>query len=79
VLAFRFPLVAGIAQFSVAFIGNQLLHEAPFPSLRAFSSASMTLALALLSAVVFRGILEITQEAFGEAEDTDDKRATGAA
>jgi hypothetical protein len=39
----------------------------------------MTLALALLSVVVFRGILEITQEAFGEAEDTDDKRATGAA
>jgi hypothetical protein len=79
VLAVRFPLVAGIAQFSTAFIGNQLLHEAPLPDLRACSSASMVLALALLFVAVFRGILEITQEAFGEAEDTDEKQAAGAA
>jgi hypothetical protein len=79
ILAIRFPLVAGIAQFSAAFIGNQLLHEAPLPDLRAFSSASMVLAMAILLVAVFRGILEITQEAFGEVEDSDEKRATGAA
>jgi hypothetical protein len=79
VLAVRFPLVAGIAQFSSAFIGNQMLHEAPLPDLRAFSSVSMVLAVAILFIAVFRGILEITQEAFGESEDQDEKRATGAA
>jgi Na+/phosphate symporter len=79
VLAVRFPLVAGIAQFSTAFIGNQLLHEAPLPDLRICSSASMALALALLFVAVLRGILEITQEAFGEAEEQDEQQAAGAA
>ncbi len=79
VLAVRFPLVAGIAQFSTAFIGNQLLHEAPLPDLRICSSASMALALALLFVAVLRGILEITQEAFGEAEEQDEQPAAGAA
>lgn len=79
VLSMRFPLVAGIAQFSTAYIGNRLLHDAPLPGLRAFSSISMMLALVILSVAVFRGILEITQEAFGEAEDRDEKRATDAA
>jgi Na+/phosphate symporter len=79
VLAVRFPLVAGIAQFSTAFIGNQLLHEAPLPDLRICSSASMALALALLFVAVLRGILEITQEAFGEAEEPDEQQAAGAA
>ena len=37
VMAVRFPLVAGITQFSTAFIGNQLLHEAPLPDLRLHS------------------------------------------
>ncbi|HEX4310872.1 MAG TPA: hypothetical protein VHZ25_12645 [Acidobacteriaceae bacterium] len=79
ILAVRFPLVAGIAQFSSAFIGNQMLHDAPLPDLRAFSSASMAIALAILFVAVFRGILEITQEAYGEVEDQDEKRATGVA
>jgi Na+/phosphate symporter len=79
VLAVRFPLVAGIAQFSTAFIGNQLLHEAPLPDLRMCSSASMALALALLFVAVLRGILEITQEAFGEAEEQDEQQAADAA
>jgi Na+/phosphate symporter len=79
VLAVRFPLVAGIAQFSTAFIGNQLLHEAPLPDLRICSSASMALALALLFVAVLRGILEITQEAFGEAEEQDEQQAADAA
>jgi tellurite resistance protein TehA-like permease len=79
ILAIRFPLVAGIAQFSTAFIGNQLLHESPLPGLRAFSSVSRTIAMAILFVAVFAGILEITQEAFGEIEDSDEKRATGAA
>jgi hypothetical protein len=78
-LALRFPIVAGMAQFATAFIGNQLLHEAPLPDLREFSSLSMTIALAILFVAVFRGILEITQEAFGQAEDQDEKRAAGAA
>jgi hypothetical protein len=72
-------VVAGIAQFSSAFIGNQMLHDAPLPDLRAFSSASMVLALAIIFIAVLRGILEITQEAYGEVEDRDEKRATGAA
>jgi Na+/phosphate symporter len=79
VLAVRFPLVAGITQFSTAFIGNQLLHESPLPDLRVCSSASMALALALLFVAVLRGILEITQEAFGEAEEPDEQQAAGAA
>ncbi|MGD0369792.1 MAG: hypothetical protein ABSA94_20250 [Acidobacteriaceae bacterium] len=79
VMAVRFPLVAGIAQFSTAFIGNQLLHEAPLRDLRACSSASMALALALLFVAVLRGILEVTQEAFGEAEEQDEQQAAGAA
>jgi hypothetical protein len=79
VLALRFPLVAGIAQFSAAFIGNQLLHDAPYPTLRGCSSASMVLAIVILFIAVFRGILEITQEAFGESEDTDERRSAGAA
>jgi hypothetical protein len=78
-MAVRFPLVAGIAQFSTAFIGNQLLHEAPLRDLRACSSASMALALALLFVAVLRGILEVTQEAFGEAEEQDEQQAAGAA
>ena len=79
VLAVRFPLVGGIAQFSAAYLGNQLLHEAPLRTLREFSSASMMIALAILFVAVLRGILEITQEAFGEAEDADEQRAVSAA
>ena len=79
VLSVRFPLVAGIAQFSTAYIGNQLLREAPLPELRAFSSISMMLALVILAVAVFRGIFEITQEAFGEAEPQEKKRTAGAA
>jgi hypothetical protein len=79
ILAVRFPLIAGIAQFSTAFIGNQILHESPLPGLRAFSSASMTIALAILFVAVFAGILEITQEAFGEIEDQDEKQSAEAA
>lgn len=79
VLSVRFPLVAGLAQFSTAYIGNRLLHEAPLPDLRAFSSISMMLALVILAVALVRGILEITQEAFGEAEDRDEKPAVGAA
>jgi hypothetical protein len=83
ILAVRFPLVAGIAQFSTAYIGNQLLHDAPLPDLRAFSSISMIAALVILLVALFRGILEITQEAFGEVRDqeidAEEHRATGTA
>jgi hypothetical protein len=79
VLSVRYPLVAGIAQFSTAYIGNQLLRVAPLPELRVFSSISMMLALLILLVAVFRGVLEITQEAFGEVERQDEKPAAGAA
>jgi hypothetical protein len=83
VMAARFPLVAGIAQFSTAYIGNQLLHDAPLPDLRFFSSVSMVLALVILAVALFRGIFEITQEAFGHPEDPKEnqqqRRATDAA
>jgi len=79
VLSMRFPLVAGIAQFSTACIGHQLLREAPLPELRAFSSISMLLALVILAVAVFRGIFAVTREAFGEAEPQDKNRAVGAA
>jgi hypothetical protein len=79
VASLRYPLAAGIGQFATAFIGNQLLHDAPLPALRLCSVISMVLALAMLVAAVFRGIFEITQEAFGQAEDQDEKRAAGAA
>ncbi len=79
VLSVRYPLAAGIAQFSTAYIGNQLLHAAPLPELRLFSSISMMLALLILLVAVFRGIFEITQEALGEVEHQDEKRVTGAA
>ncbi len=79
ILSLRFPLAAGIAQFSTAFIGNQLLHDSPLLDLRACSSVSMALSMAILFAEVFRGIHEVTREAFGEIEDQDEKRAAEAA
>ncbi len=79
VLAVRFPVVAGMAQFSAAYIGNQLLHEAPLRVLREFSRVSMGIALAILFLAVFRGILEITQEAFGETEESDEESLMRAA
>jgi hypothetical protein len=79
VLAMRFPVIGGLAQFSAAYIGNQLLHEAPLHILRQCSWASMIFALAILFLAVFRGILEVTQEAFGEAEDADEKQLMRAA
>ncbi|MFP5226590.1 MAG: hypothetical protein ACLGXA_03090 [Acidobacteriota bacterium] len=79
VVALRFPLVGGMAQFSMAYIGNQLLHEAPLRVLRDFSAVSMGIALTMLVIAVFRGILEITQEAFGEIEEADEQQAARAA
>lgn len=75
----RFPLAAGIVEFSTAFIGNQMLHDAPFPDLRLVSSISMTIAFVILGLLVFSGILQVTREAFGEAEDQDERQAHGAA
>jgi uncharacterized membrane protein len=71
--------MGGMAQFSAAYIGNQLLHEAPMRILREFSWVSMGIALAILFLAVFRGILEITQEAFGEAEEADEQPVMRAA
>ncbi len=79
VLALRLPVLGGLAQFAAAYIGNQLLHEAPLRVLREFSCISMGIALAILFLAVFRGILEITQEAFGEAEDPDEQQVMRAA
>ncbi len=79
VVALRFPLIGGMGQFATAYIGNQLLHEAPLRVLRDFSSVSMAIALAIVLIAVFQGILEITQEAFGEIDDTDEQQAARAA
>lgn len=75
----RFTLAAGILEFATAFVGNQMLHDAPFPDLRLVSSISMTIALVILGLAVFSGILQVTREAFGEAEDQDEQQAHGAA
>jgi len=72
VVGLRFRLVGGMAQFSAAYLGNQLLHEAPLQVLRTFAVASMGVALAIVLVAVFGGILEITQEAFGETEAVED-------
>lgn len=77
-IGLRFPLTAGILEFACAFIGNQLLHDSPFPDLRLVSTISMTIAFILLGLAVFRGIVEVTREAFGETEDTDERQAQGA-
>jgi hypothetical protein len=79
IVTFRYPLFGGMAQFALAYIGNQLLHEAPLRTLRDFSVASMIVALTIIFSAVLRGILEITQEAFGEAQDSDDRSAGQAA
>lgn len=78
-LALRFPLVGGMAQFATAYIGNQLLHEAPLHTLRQFSTVSMIAALVIILLAVSRGILEVTQEAFGEIEDAEEQHAARAA
>lgn len=73
VLALRSPLLAGLAQFAFAFLGKQLLHGGPWPDLRFCAALSMTWSLAMLVVVVFRGIVEVTHEAYGEAEHQDDR------
>jgi len=78
-IGLRFPLFAGIAEFACAYIGNQMLHEAPLTDLRFFSTISMAAGFTILAFAVFHGILEVTREAFGQTEDTDEKRAQGAA
>lgn len=75
----RFPLIAGIVEFASGFIGRQLLHEAPLADLRTFAGISMAVGFAILAVAVLRGIVDVTREAFGEAEDQDEKRARGAA
>jgi hypothetical protein len=79
VLAMRFPVIGGMAQFCAAYLGNQLLHEAPLRVLREFSWLSMGMALAVLFLAVFRGILEVTQEAFGETEEAEEQQMMRAA
>jgi hypothetical protein len=72
VLAVRFPVQAAIGQFACAFLGKQFLHNGPWPDLRLYAALSMTLALAIVALAVFRGVLEITREAYGETEHQDD-------
>jgi phosphatidylserine synthase len=79
VFGLRYTLAAGILEFATAFVGNQMLHNAPFPDLRLVSSISMTIALVVLGLAVFNGILQVTREAFGEAEDPDEQQAHSAA
>lgn len=74
----RYPLAAGILEFAFAFVGSQLLHDATWPDLRLVASISMTIAFILLGLTLIRGIVEVTREAFGEAEDQDERHAHGA-
>lgn len=73
VLAVRFPAPAAIGQFACAFLGRQLLYTGPWPDLRLYGALSMTLAVAIVAVAVFRGVLEVTREAYGEAEHQDDR------
>lgn len=72
VLAVRFSAPAAIGQFACAFLGRQLLNNGPWPDLRLYGALSMTLAVAIVVVAVFRGIVEITREAYGETEHQDD-------
>ncbi|HEX4037706.1 MAG TPA: hypothetical protein VHX37_06580 [Acidobacteriaceae bacterium] len=78
-IGLRWPLLAGILEFACAFLGSQLLHDAPRPDLRLVSSISMTIALVILALAVFHGILQVTREAFGEAEEQDEPQTVNAA
>lgn len=78
-IGLRFPLITGILEFSCAFLGNQLLHDAPYPDLRLISSISMSIAFVILGLAVLRGILQVTREAFGDTDDQEDHRIHGAA
>lgn len=73
VLAVRFPAPAAIGQFACAFLGRQLLYNGPWPDLRLYGALSMTAAVAIVAVAVFRGVLEVTREAYGEAEHQDDR------
>lgn len=74
-LALRSPMVAGLLQFACAFLGRELLQNWPNPGLRLCAALSMSWCLAMLVVVVFRGIVEVTLEAYGEAEHQDDRHA----
>lgn len=78
-IGLRFPLIAGILEFSCAFLGNQMLHDAPYPDLRLISSISMAIAIVILGLAVLRGILQVTREAFGESEEQEEHPIHGAA
>jgi len=75
VLSVRFPAPAAIGQFAFAFLGRQLLHNGPWPDLRLYAALSMTLAVAIVALAVVRGVVEITREAYGEADHQDDRYA----
>lgn len=75
VLAVRFPAPAAIGQFACAFLGRQLLHNGPWPDLRLYAALSMALGVAMVAVAVFRGVVEVTREAYGETEHQDDRYA----
>lgn len=77
ILAARFPAPAAIGQFACAFLGRQLLHNGPWPDLQLYAALSMTLAVAIVAVAVVRGVVEITREAYGEAEHQDDRYVQG--
>lgn len=73
VLAVHFPVPAAIGQFACAFLGRQFLYNGPWPDLRLYAALSMTAAVAIVAVAVFRGVVEITREAYGETEHQDDR------
>jgi hypothetical protein len=73
VLAMRFAAPAAVGQFACAFLGRQLLHNGPWPDLQLYGALSMTLAVAIVTVAVIRGVVEVTREAYGETEHQDDR------
>ena len=73
VLAVRFPAPAAIGQFACAFLGREFLYNGPWPDLRLYAALSMLLAVGIVAMAVARGVVEITREAYGEAEHQDDR------
>lgn len=69
VVALRFPVVAGIFEFACAFIGLQLLHDKSLVQLKYYSHVTMFLAAGILILAVFRGVSEVTHEAFHKPEE----------
>lgn len=74
-IGFRFPIAAGILEFTSAFVGRQLLHMTPYPELLQFSQITRGLALAVLIVALLRGVTSVSREAFAPLEEREEEAA----